>query len=210
MSDSFQATIGRVPRGGGEPQIWFQDSRLDMQVGPNGMRIDEKGEKLYFAASLDSQGHGFILTLPLVDQPSAADLSIFHEHTAGEIPDGIAFGKSGLLYVALAGTSQISVLSPQGAEQSRYSGPAFDPANPAQPLQWANPAGIAFNDKARSLLVTNHAIFAPIPDGLFAVMDVYVNDKAAHLAEPHLAKRGDASSEDASDSATGGGPRLRH
>ena len=42
--------------------------------------------------------------------------------------------------------------------------------------------------------MTNHAIFAPNPEGLFGVIDVYVNDKAANLAEPHLAKRGAASS----------------
>ncbi|HYP52590.1 MAG TPA: SMP-30/gluconolactonase/LRE family protein [Pyrinomonadaceae bacterium] len=100
--------------------------------------------------------------------------------------DGIAFGKSGKLYVALAGTGQISVLRPDGTEETRYSGPAQNPANPSPPLPWANPSAIAFDDKTRSLLVTNHAIFFPNAAQFFAVFDVYVDDKADHLARPHV------------------------
>ena len=99
-------------------------------------------------------------------------------------PDGIAFGKSGDLYVALAGTITISVLRPDGTEQTKYSGPAQNPANPGNdPLPWANPANIAFNKKTKSLLITNHASLTGLPDPsfLFAVFDVFVNDKPAKL-----------------------------
>jgi hypothetical protein len=49
----------------------------------------------------------------------------------------------------------------------------------------ANPAHIAFNNKTKSLLVTNHASLTGLPDPsfLFAVFDVYVNDKAGKLFE---------------------------
>jgi hypothetical protein len=79
---------------------------------------------------------------------------------------------------------QISVLRADGTEQTKYSGPVQNPANPAHdPLPWANPANIAFNNKTRSLLVTNHASLTGLPDPsfLFAVFDVYVNDKAGKL-----------------------------
>jgi hypothetical protein len=48
---------------------------------------------------------------------------------------------------------------------------------------WANPANIAFNKKTQSLLVTNYASLTDLPDPsfLFAVFDVYVNDKADKL-----------------------------
>lgn len=98
-------------------------------------------------------------------------------------PDGIALGESGKLYVVL--TSQISVLRPDGTELRRFSGPATDPANPLLPVPWTNPANIAFDNKNRSLLVTNHAILMPLPP-LFVVFDVFVNDKGAPLAEPKL------------------------
>jgi hypothetical protein len=50
-------------------------------------------------------------------------------------------------------------------------------------LPWANPANIAFNKKTQSLLVTNHASLTGLPDPspLFAVFDVFVNDKAGKL-----------------------------
>ncbi|HST51124.1 MAG TPA: SMP-30/gluconolactonase/LRE family protein [Pyrinomonadaceae bacterium] len=183
VTDSFEATIWRIPPGGGAPQVWFQDSRIDGPFGPNGVRVDDKSRKLYFTVTFDGAGAGYVYTLPLVDHPSASDLQLFHAYTPGAGPDGVAFGKSGKLYVALAGYSQISVLAPDGAEQARYSGPAQNPANPSNPLQWANPANIAFDDHAGRLLVTNHASLTGLPDPspLFAVFDVYVNDKAGKL-----------------------------
>ena len=86
--------------------------------------------------------------------------------------------------MALAGCNQISVLQPDGTESARYSGPAIDPNNPNQPLIWANPANIAFNDQTRSLLVTNHASLFPNPEPLFGVFEVFVDDEAAKVPEP--------------------------
>ena len=187
VTDSFQATIWRVPPGGGAPQVWFQNAAIDGPFGPNGVRVDKKSEKLYFTVTFDGAGAGYVYTLPLIDHPTLSDLHVFHTYNfadTGSGPDGIAFGKSGDLYVALAGTSKISVLRPDGTEQTKYSGPAQNPANPANnPLPWANPANIAFNNKTQSLLVTNHASLTGLPDPspLFAVFDVFVNDKAGKL-----------------------------
>lgn len=179
VSDTFQATLWRIPPGGGQPQIWFQDDQLDTNLGPNGIRINPEGDNLYFAVTSDSLNQGFIYSLPLVDQPAADDIKLFHQYVAGEGPDGIAFGESGKLYVALGLSNQISVLQPDGMEEARYSGPATDPSNPDQPLPWANPASIAFNNETRSLLVTNHAIFSPNAEQLSGVFDVFVDDVAA-------------------------------
>jgi DNA-binding beta-propeller fold protein YncE len=155
---------------------------IDGPFGPNGVRVDAKSDKLYFTQTFDAGGAGSVYTLPLVDHPSASDLKLFHAYTPGAGPDGIAFGRSGKLYVALAGYSQISVLGADGAEQARYSGPAQNSASP-NPLPWANPANIAFNNRTGALLVTNHASLTNLPDPspLFAVFDVYVNDKAGKL-----------------------------
>jgi SMP-30/Gluconolactonase/LRE-like region len=181
VTDSFQATIWRVPPGGGAPQVWFQNPRLDGPFGPNGVRVDPKSDRLYFSQTFDVAGAGYIYTLPIVDHPSASDLQVFHAYDQGVGPDGIAFGRSGKLYVALAGYSQISVLAADGSESARYSGPAQNPAGGT--LAWANPANIAFNNRTGSLLVTNHASLTGLPDPspLFAVFDVYVNDKAGKL-----------------------------
>ena len=47
-------------------------------------------------------------------------------------PDGIAFGKSGKLYVAEALTNTVKVLNPNGTVAAVYSGPALNP--PGLPL----------------------------------------------------------------------------
>ena len=63
---------------------------------------------------------------------------------------------------------------------------AANPADPQNPLPWANPSAIAFDDKTRSLLVNNHAIFFPNPAQFFAVFDVFVDDKESELVRPNL------------------------
>jgi sugar lactone lactonase YvrE len=176
VSDSFQATIWRIAPGGGVPQVWFQSAALDGPFGPNGLRVDKKSERLYVAKTFASTGEGVIYTLPLVNHPAQADLKVFHTYTPGAGPDGLSFGKSGNLYVALAGYSQISVLNENGVETARYSGPAGS-------LPWANPANMAFDDGNLRILVTNHASLTGMPDPspLFAVFDVYVGEKGGKL-----------------------------
>jgi sugar lactone lactonase YvrE len=182
VTDSFQATIWRVPPGGGAPQVWFQGAAIDGPFGPNGIRVNKTSDRIFFTRTFDAQGLGQVYSLPIKDYPQQSDLTVFATYTVGAGPDGIAFGKSGNLYVALAGYSQISVLAPNGVEVARYSGPAANPAAPGSPLPWANPANIAFDGKG-ALVVTNHASLTGLPDPspLFAVFDVFVDDKAGKL-----------------------------
>jgi len=181
VTDSTQATIWRVPAGGGVPQIWFQDSRLaSPSFGPNGIRIDPAGTKVYFTVTVDLEGRSYVYTLPLVAAPSAADLKVFHEYTGGDLPDGIAFGRSGLLYVAIATpfASGVSILSPDGTEVARLS----NSANPIFPYD--SPANIAFDGKG-SILLTNHAFVTGVTNPeQFTILDVYVADTGLPLHRP--------------------------
>jgi sugar lactone lactonase YvrE len=189
VTDSFAATIYRIPPGGGAPTVWFTDPRLagdaNVPFGVNGIRMDENYENVYVSVTAENGTlDGVIYRLPLA-APTAANLDEFFRYPffptfqlAG--PDGIAFGRSGKLYVALAGTSQISVLRPDGTEEARYSGPADNPGGSPDPMPWANPANIAF-DKHGSLLVTNHASLVPFDPDLFCVFNVFVDDKAQPL-----------------------------
>jgi Tol biopolymer transport system component/sugar lactone lactonase YvrE len=194
VTNSFQATIFRVPPGGGTPVVWFTDPRLEgdpfVPFGVNGIRIDKNNEKLYVSVTAENGTlDGVIYRLPLVDSPTAADLEEFYRYRGPGMPvlpvpgpDGIAFGESGKLYVALAGTSQISVLRPDGTEEeARYLGPAANPEGALNPMPWANPANIAFDDHEGALLVTNHANLVPFDPSLFAVFDVFVDDKGQPL-----------------------------
>lgn len=189
VTDSFAATIYRVPPGGGAPFVWFTDPRLagdpSLPFGVNGIRTDKNNKNIYVSVTVENGTlEGVIYRLPLVAHPTAASLVEFHRYSLAmglPAPDGVAFGKSGKLYVALAGTSQISVLRPNGTEEARYSGPAANPGGSPNPLPWANPANIAFDVHTGSLLVTNHASLVPFNPNLFAVFSVFVDDKGSPL-----------------------------
>lgn len=178
VTDSLQATIWRVPPGGGAPQIWFQDPRLaSPSFGPNGIRIDPSGAWLYFTMTEDVDHRSLVYRIPLAD-PSPAALEVFHEYV-GAVPDGIAFGQTGLLYVTLATpfASGISILSPGGVEVDRLGNPPGSPTFP-----YDSPASLAFTGRG-NVLAVNHAVFTADEDH-FAILDVWVADKGLPLARP--------------------------
>jgi len=181
VTDSLQATIWKVPSGGGTPQIWFQDVRLaSTNIGVNGIRINPSGTRVFFTVSGDLQGRAFVYSLPLVDRPSASSLRVFHEYTNGDVPDGIAFGASGRLYVTIATpfASGVSILAPNGREVTRLA----NTGNPIFPYD--SPANIAFDGEG-SILLTNHAFVTGVNDpGQFTILDVFVNDVGAPLEMP--------------------------
>ena len=182
VTDSFLGLIYRINPGGGHPIVWFQDPQLmGAPFGVNGIRIDKKDKLMYLAVTLRADATGAILRLPLVNTPVATDLQTFHVYGPTKMgpqgPDGIAFGKNGRLYVALAVANQISVLDQKGKEIGRYSGPAKKADD--SHLPWQNPANIAFDDARHRILVTNHA--SMVPDPQFAVFDVVVKDKGLQL-----------------------------
>jgi len=117
VTDSMQATIWRIPKGGGTPQIWFQDSRFaSPYIGVNGLRLNPAGTRVYVSVSTDLLARASIYSLPLVAKPTAGQLALFHRFAVGDLPDGLAFGSSGDLYVAMASptTAGVSILRPDG------------------------------------------------------------------------------------------------
>jgi sugar lactone lactonase YvrE len=185
VSDSLQATIFRYAPGGGEPQVWFQSPLFagggPIPFGTNGLRIDPKRKQLYVAVSTyaGDPTHGTIYRLPLVEAPTAEQLEVFHVYDQSELPDQLAFGAKGDLYVSLAMTNQISVLRPDGTERRRIS------SQPGDSVPLDAPAGIAFDKASKTLLIVNHALLTANPDH-FAVLQVNVGDKGNPLVKPVL------------------------
>ena len=89
-----------------------------------------------------------IYRIRLVDHPTAADMQLVHRFAVRPDPPrppqatGLAFAKSGNLYVSLLGPNQVAVLDPAGNEIRRISDPRF-----------YSPWGLAFI--GNTLLVTN-------------------------------------------------------
>ncbi|MFZ1629052.1 MAG: hypothetical protein WAV70_08960 [Anaerolineae bacterium] len=183
VTDSLQATIWRYAPGGGAAQIWFQSAQFEgggpIPFGANGIRLNRERTHVYVAisSSAANPAQGTIYRLPLVDQPTEADLAVIHTYIAGEMPDQLAFDSVGNLYVSLALSNQISVLAANGTETVRYASAPGD----AIPLD--NPAGIAFDARTRSLLIVNHALLSGDPNH-FAVLRMFVDDPGAQLFDP--------------------------
>lgn len=185
VTDSLQATIFRYPPGGGAPEIWFQSPLFEgggfIPFGPNGIRLDPTRAHVYVvvSTSLANPNLGTIYRLPLVDAPAPADLEVFYQYAAGEVPDQLAFGADGDLYVALALSNQISILRPNGAELARFA------SAPGDDIPLDMPAGIAFDSRTRSLLIANHALLSGDP-AHFAVLQMFAGDAGDPLDEPSL------------------------
>lgn len=164
VTDLEQATIYRVPDGGGDAEIFYQDARFDSVFGPNGIDIGPDGQ-LYIAMTGSMQPgtitQGLVYQLPL-DDPTSEDLEVFHTFpTPAAGPDGIRFGCSGFLYVALAGLSQVAALHPEGHEVFRFPGLV---TNQMREVPFDMPASLAFDDADETLLITNQAFFTGNPE----------------------------------------------
>ena len=167
----------------GTASIWFTDPRLTgffgFAGGPLGGRIDPTGQWLYVSitVSLDHPLASLIYRIRLVDHPTASDLELVHEFpfdpAAAAPPQatGLAFAKSGNLYVSLIGPNQIAVLDPAGDEIGRISSPLFH-----------SPWGLAFSGK--SLLVTNGDLEPADNPDAWKIFKVYVGETGLPLNRP--------------------------
>ena len=124
VTDIDQALIWRVPKGGGKAEIWLTDPRFESLYGPNGIQFMADGRTLLFVntASNPNAGNsltGRLYTVPVQPDGSPGELTQVWESLPLDAPDGLAIAQSGNVYIALAGTSQILMLSPEFAELAR-------------------------------------------------------------------------------------------
>jgi sugar lactone lactonase YvrE len=166
----------------GQPSVWFTDPRLagffGFAGGPLGGRIDPSGKYLYFSitASATFPLEAVIYRLRLVDHPTATDLELVHRFPfdpsqAPPQATGLAFAKSGNLYVSLLGPNQIAVLDPAGGEIRRLSSPLFH-----------SPWGLAFI--GNSLLVTNGDLEPGDNPDAWKIFKVFVGETGLPLNRP--------------------------
>ncbi|HVE94650.1 MAG TPA: SMP-30/gluconolactonase/LRE family protein [Acidimicrobiales bacterium] len=184
ITDSLQATIWRVPAGGGQPHVWYRDTRFaSPYIGVNGIRLNPAGTQVYVTVTTDLKGRSVVYRLPLVDTPRLPDLQTVHTFAPGDLADGMAFGSAGRLFVAIAtpGKSGVAVLDTAGNEIDRLENAFESPISP-----YDSPANIAF-DGAGAILLSNHAFVTglALPEA-FNVIDVHVDDNGAALFTPVL------------------------
>jgi hypothetical protein len=113
VADGAQATIWRLA--GGVLLPWLQSSEL---AAPNAVRaLVAVPDGVVFASAAGTLYHAEQGAGGAVDTVEA----IF-ELRAGDDPRGLARGRNGHLYIALAGPSEVLVLAPDGSEAGRITG----------------------------------------------------------------------------------------
>jgi sugar lactone lactonase YvrE len=172
----------------GTAHIWFTDPRLlglfGFAGGPLGGRIDPTGQWLYISITLAAEfapsPDSTIYRIRLVDHPTASDMELVHRFVASPDPTvappqatGLAFAKSGNLYVSLLGPNQVAVLDPAGNELRRISDPRFH-----------SPWGLAF--LGNSLLVTNGDLEPATNPDAWKIFKVAVGETGLPLNRPSV------------------------
>lgn len=164
VTDYQQAVIWRVPPGGGTPQIWLADRRLD--GGPFGtacivMSPDHR-TLLFDQASNGGLGAlsattGKLYAVTIAAGGGPGPLRQLWESGPGDAPDGCALSAAGDIYIALVGTAnQVVELNPSGQEVARF-GQAGTGDN-GSPVPFDSPSGVAF--LGTRLLIANQSYFA--------------------------------------------------
>lgn len=159
VTDYQEATIWRVPPGGGTARVWFSDPRLDgTMFGPAGIVLMPDHRTLLFdtAASAPSTGSDFtqgkLFELPIGAGGQPGVLRQLWESKQTEAPDGLALARSGNVYIALVGpnANQIVEVSPDGLELARAPDPM---ANAMMSTPYDEPSSVQFDGDR--LIVTN-------------------------------------------------------
>ena len=188
VTDIDQGLIWRVPKGGGRPEIWLKDARLESVYGPNGIQFMADGRTLLFVntASNPSAGNsltGRLYTVPVQPDGSPGELTQVWESLPLDAPDGLAIARSGNVYVCLAGTSQLLMLSPDFTELART--PPDPAANESEEIPMDGPGSVAF--LGERLLVSNHSPIRGDPDS-WAILDVFAGEEGLPLYYPRISK----------------------
>jgi hypothetical protein len=141
VTDYAKNVVWRLPPGGGQPQLWLQDARLNtVEFGTTGIALAADRHTLLIGQQTSPAGGnptaGAVFSVAIGSDGKPARLTRIWQSGAMDLPDGFAIARSGRIYVAALGPNQIIVLGPDGREQERF---------PQLPLQGDNGSGVPFD-----------------------------------------------------------------
>ena len=180
VTDWAEGVIWEVPPGASKPRRWFTSPALDgAGFGTTGIRFRPGRHDLLITqqtavdgGSLPTNGH--LYRLPVRPDGRPGELSTLWTSRPGDLPDGFGIGRSGHLYVALAGAAnQVVELTGSGAEVRRF---------PSTPLTGDNGSAVPFDTPCsatffgRRILVANQSAIAG-DRSHHAILDVHVGER---------------------------------
>jgi hypothetical protein len=162
VTDYGKPTVWRVPPGGGDPQPWLTDARLDGgEFGTTGIALAADRSTLVVGqqseagmnAGNPATGRLFEVAIGPDGKPGARTQRWESQPLDG--PDGFAIARSGNIYVALLAANQIAVVGPDGSERERF--PAGPGGANGSPVPFDAPSSARF--LGTRLIVANQSYF---------------------------------------------------
>jgi hypothetical protein len=182
VTDTSQALIWRIPRGGGRPQVWYTNPGLESIFGPNDIALTPDGHTLLFGFStpgFNGKLSPGLYALPILADGRPGELRRVWQAQGSDFPEGGTVARSGRLYLSLGGAAQVLVLSPDGSELARYPKTSSDNSKMEVPLN--DPATIAF--AGNDALIANHAYTGYSPQA-WAIIAFHAGEPGAPLFYP--------------------------
>ena len=183
VSDLNQATIWKVPAGGGAAEIWYQNQDFASIYSVNGMQFDAAGRlNFVVTASLvprvESFGRGVVYRLPVTADGTPGALETVAVIAQG---DGLAIGTSGRIYLPISNPfiNSIQVVDPNNGSMVAELPTLVDRV--ARSIPYSTPASVAF--RGTSLMVSNHGLLA-IDPRQWALFELGVGETGLPLHYP--------------------------
>lgn len=192
VTDYADGVIWRVPPGGGTPKRWFESAGLAgaVEFGTTGIRYRPGRSDLLITQQTVSDGsdlptNGALYRLPVSAKGKPGQLETLWSSQPGDLPDGFGIGRSGHIYVALAGLSnQVVELTGTGEEVARFPEVPLTGDN-GSPVPFDTPCSATFLGKR--ILVANQSAIAGDPTHQ-AILSVYVGETGRSPYLPRAAR----------------------
>ncbi|HEY3021084.1 MAG TPA: hypothetical protein VGJ32_12880 [Solirubrobacteraceae bacterium] len=180
VTDYGRPVLWRVPPGGGAPQAWVEDGRLDGgDFGTTGLALGADGRTLVVAQQSEASGGagnpttGRIFTVPIAPGGGPGEMRELWESRPVDGPDGFAIARSGTIYIALLAVNQIAAIGPDGTERERFPPLPASGAN-GSPVPFDAPSSVRF--LGTRLIVANQSYFSGDPSHQ-AILDVEAGEE---------------------------------
>jgi sugar lactone lactonase YvrE len=149
VTDYGRPVLWRVPPGGGAPEPWLQDARLDGgEFGTTGVELEAGGSSLLVTQQSSAGGGGGnpstgkLYRIPIGADGKPGAMTQVWESDPVDGPDGFGIAKSGNVYIANLASNQLVVVAPDGRELERFpSGPGGDNGSP---VPFDAPSNVSF------------------------------------------------------------------
>ena len=186
VTDYADGVIWKVTRRGVVTR-WFSDTDLDgVEFGTTGIVYRPQRRDFLISqqtsqtAGAPTDGHLFRLGTRSGGRPGA--LSTLWTSQPGELPDGFGIGRSGHIYIAMAGlTAQLVELSPSGEELDRFPDAPFTGDNGSR-IPFDTPCSATFSG-TKVLVANQSAVQGDASHQAILSVEVGERGRAPHLPE---------------------------